>query len=192
MARIHKPAPGRLIISVLHSSRDALADALRQLERRFGRVLAETIDIPHTNGKEYSEEMGDALQRRFFAFERMVPRESLVEIKGACHKLEATLGDQVHDFTFRTVNIDPGILTPANLVMSSHKEAGHRIYVAEGVYSEVTLIWSRGQFCRLPWTNLDFCQAEAIDFFNRVRSSIEETVDTTIQPTNGRKISKTG
>lgn len=191
MARIQKPAPGRLIISVLHSSRDALADALRQLERRFGRVLAETVDIPHANGKEYLEEMGDSLQRRFFAFERMVPRETLVEIKGVCHKLEAQLGDQVHDFTFRTVNIDPGILTPANLIMASHKEAGHRIYLSEGVFAEVTLIWSRGQFCRLPWTNLDFCQSEAIEFFNRVRSDIEETVDTT-QPTNGRKISRTG
>ncbi|MCM2271558.1 MAG: DUF4416 family protein, partial [candidate division Zixibacteria bacterium] len=86
MARIQKPAPGRLIISVLHSSRDALADALRQCERRFGRVQAETIDIPHANGRDYAEEMGTDLQSRFFSFERIIPLESLIEIKSACHK----------------------------------------------------------------------------------------------------------
>jgi hypothetical protein len=188
MARIQKPAPARLVISVLHSSRDALADALRQLERRFGRVQAETVDIPHTTGREYAEEMGTELQRRFFSFERTVPREGLIEIKASCHKLESQLGDQVHDFTFRTVNLDPGVLTPANLVMSSHKEGGHKIYLGEGVFSEVALIWSRGQFCRLPWTNLDYCHDDAIDFFLRVRSSLEP-IEENAPVSTGRKVS---
>lgn len=187
MARIQKPAPGRLIISVLHSSRDALADALRQCERRFGRVQAETIDIPHSNGCDYAEEMGTDLQRRFFSFERLVPRESLIEIKSACHKLEAQLGDQVHDFTFRTVNLDPGILSPCNLVISSHKDGGHRVYLGEGVFSEVALIWSRSQFCRLPWTNLDFCHDDAIDFFLRVRASLDPVEEQAPEP-SGRKV----
>jgi hypothetical protein len=173
MARIQKPASGRLIVSVVHSSRDALADALFQLERRFGRVQCETIDIPHTNGEEYREEMGDSLQRRFFSFERLVERESLIEIKEACHRIESSLGDHVHDFTFRTVNIDPGILTPANLVMGSHREYNHRIYLGGGVFAEIALIWARGKFCRLPWTNLDFCHDEAIDFFLRVRACFD-------------------
>jgi hypothetical protein len=173
MARPQKPNPGRLIVSVVHSSRDALADALRQLERRFGRVTCETIDIQHSNGREYAEEMGDTLYRRLFSFERMVPRDSLVEIKTACHKIESQLGDQVHDYTFRTVNIDPGIMTPDNFVMACHREFNHRIYINEGVFAEIVLIWSKGKFCRLPWTNQDFCHEEAIDFFSRVRNGFE-------------------
>jgi hypothetical protein len=173
MARPQKPNPGRLIVSVVHSSRDALADALRQLERRFGRVQCETIDIPHVGGKEYTEEMGDSLARRFFSFERMVQRDSLIEIKTACHKIESQLGDQVHDYTFRTVNIDPGIMTPDNVVMACHREYNHRVYISDGVFAEIVLIWSRGQFCRLPWTNPDFCHDEAIEFFLRVRNSFE-------------------
>jgi hypothetical protein len=165
-----------------------LADALRQCERRFGRVQAETIDIPHANSCDYAEEMGTDLQRRFFSFERLVPRECLIEIKSCCHKLEAQLGDQVHDFTFRTVNLDPGILTPCNLVISSHKDGGHKVYLGEGVFSEVSLIWSRSQFCRLPWTDLDFCHDDAIDFFLRVRASLDPIEEQASAPT-GRRVS---
>lgn len=173
MARPQRPTPGRLVVSVVHSSRDALADALRLLERRFGRVICETIDIPHSNGHEYAEEMGDTLSRRLFSFDRMVSRESLVEIKSACHKIESQLGDHVHDYTFRTVNIDPGIMTPDNFVMACYREYNHRVYINEGVFAEIVLIWSRGKFCRLPWTNHDFCHPEAIDFFTRVRNGFE-------------------
>ncbi|PWB71474.1 hypothetical protein C3F09_07855 [candidate division GN15 bacterium] len=173
MARIQKASPGRLVISIVHSSRDALADALSQLERRFGRVQCETIDIPHSNNVEYREEMGDSLQRRFFSFENQIQRDGLVEIKDICHRVEAQLGDHIHDYTFRTVNIDPLLMTPANLVLASHREFNHRIYLGSGVFAEVCLIWSRGKFCRLPWTNPDFCHDEAVDFFVRVRSSFD-------------------
>lgn len=173
MARIQKAAPGRLVISVLHSSRDALADALTLLERRFGRVQCETIDIPHVSGSEYREEMGDSLQRRFFSFENIIQRDGLIEAKEHCHRIESQLGDHIHDYTFRTVNIDPLLMTPANLVLASHREFNHRIYLGSGVFAEVCLIWSRGKFCRLPWTNPDFCHDEAIEFLVRVRSSFD-------------------
>jgi hypothetical protein len=173
MARIQKASPGRLVISIVHSSRDALADALTQLERRFGRVQCETIDIPHANGEEYREEMGDSLQRRFFSFENLIQRDSLVEVKEFCHRVESQLGDHIHDYTFRTVNVDPMLVTPANLVLASHREFNHRIYLGSGVFGEVCLIWSRGKYCRLPWTDPDFCHDEAIDFFVRVRSSFD-------------------
>ncbi len=176
MARIQKPSGGHLVISVIHSSLDALADALVQLERRFGRVQFETIDIPHVNGAVYAEEMGNNLMRRFFSFERLVARDILIEAKGACHKIESTLGDQVDDFTFRTVNIDPGLLTPANLVMASHRELGQRVYLGSGVFAEVTLVYSRDQFVRLPWTDPDFCHDEAIDLFLRVRENLSSAV----------------
>ena len=90
-----------------------------------------------------------------------------------CHKIEPQFADVVDDFLFRTVNIDPGILTPTTLVMASHREFSHRIYLKDGVYGEMTLIYSRGQFMRMPWTNSDYCDDEAISFFNRVRDPFD-------------------
>ncbi|NOY88933.1 MAG: DUF4416 family protein [FCB group bacterium] len=173
MARIQKPPPGRLIVSVIYSSMDALADAVNVLEKRFGRVQFETLEIPCYEADVYREEMGDNLLRRLFSFEKNTPRDMLPELKNICHKIEPQFADVVDDYSFRTVNIDPGILTPSNLVMASHKEYNHRIYLKDGVYAEIALIFSRGQFRRLPWTNPDFCNEEAINFFQRVRQSFE-------------------
>jgi Domain of unknown function (DUF4416) len=182
MARVQKPPQGRLVVSVIHSSLDALADALKALERRFGRVQCETTGAECSDGDFYREEMGAHLQRRFFSFERPVSRESLVEIKGICHKTEQLFADRTgDDFFFRTVNIDPGILTPSNLVIASHRELNHRVYMANGVYAETALIFSKGQFCRLPWTSEDYYTDESIDFFLRVRASFDgiQRVDST-------------
>jgi hypothetical protein len=173
MARIQKVLPGRLVLSIIYSSIDALADALDLLERQFGRVQFETVDIPYSNEEKYTEEMGEPLNRRFFSFEQMVSRDSLPRIKDICSRIETNFADRVDDYIFRTVNIDPGILTPDNLVMASHREYNHRIYLSNGVFAETTLIFARDQFRRLPWTSPNYYDDEAIDFFLRVRNSFE-------------------
>ncbi|MCP4685320.1 MAG: DUF4416 family protein [bacterium] len=172
MARKQTPPPGRLIVSIIYSSIDAVADSLKLLERQFGRVQYETIEMPYTS-EAYSEEMGDKLQRRFFSFEKPVERDRLPQIKAACLKIEKQFGDHVDDFTFRTVNLDPGILTPDNLVMASTREYNHRVYLGEGVFAELVLVFAKGRFVRMPWTIADFYHGEAIDFFLRVRESFE-------------------
>lgn len=172
MARIQKPPRGRLVVSIIYNSMDALADALEKLEKQFGRVQFETMEISFS-GDQYLEEMGERLQRRFYSFEKEIERDRLPDIKSNCHKIEMQFGDMVHDYAFRTVNIDPGIMTPENVVMASHREFNHRVYLGQGVFAELELVFSRGRFVRLPWTNPDFCQGEAIEFFLRVRESFE-------------------
>ncbi len=173
MARIQKPPPGRLVVSYIYSSVDALAESLSRLERMYGKVQFETIDIPCSIEGVYAEEMGRGLQRRFFSFDNLVPRDSLPSIKKTCAKIEPSYADNVAGTLFRTVNIDPGIMTPDNLVMASYREYNHRVYLGEGVFSDIQLVYSHGHFTRLPWTDPDFCHDEAIDFFERVRSTFE-------------------
>jgi len=180
MARAQKPPKGRLIVSIIYNSMDGLSDALKLLEKQFGRVQCETIEISYAS-KDYTEEMGERLQRRFYSFEKMVERDRLPEIKALCHKIEKQFGDLVRDYAFRTVNIDPGILTPDNVVMASHREFNHRIYLGEGVFGELTLVYSRGRFVRLAWTPAEFCEGEAIDFFLRVRESFAVVEEPLVQ-----------
>jgi hypothetical protein len=173
MARAQIPPPGRLVVSYIYSSVDALAESLRKLERHFGRVQFETVDLPYADRERYIEEMGTRLRRRFFSFSGPAPRNTLPSIKKTCARVEKLYSDHVGGHHFRTVNIDPGILTPDNLVMASYHEYNHRIYLGEGVFAETPLIWARGQYVRLPWTHLDFCHPEAVDFFCRVRGTFD-------------------
>ena len=136
--------------------------------------------------------MGNELLRRFFSFEKRIDRDRLPDMKFCCNKIEKGLGDKVNDFTFRTVNLDPGIMTADNLVMSSHREYNQRIYLTKGVFAELTLVWARGQFVRLPWTPEDFIHEEAVEFFMRVRQQfdiVEESVPSKIltSPPSRRK-----
>lgn len=172
MARIQEPASGKLIISTISSSIDALSDVLKALERKFGRIEFETMEIKTSLAGQYREEMGENLYRRFFSFARDISRSNLAEIKTTCSRIEPLFADCIGDYIFRTVNIDPGILCSENLVMTSNREYNNRIYLKDGVFSEIVLIFSGGQFMQLPWTNEDFCDPEAIDLFERVRSSI--------------------
>ncbi len=173
MVRTQEPPPSRLIMSVISSSRDALADALVPLERRFGRVLGETDEFPCGRADDYREEMGAGVSRRLFAFEPLVARGGLAAIKLSCLRIEARFGDRVDDFLFRTVNLDPGLLTPENLVLAYGVDRAHRIYLGQGVFAETALIFTRGRFTRLPWTDPDLCHPEAIAFFERVRGEFD-------------------
>ena len=173
MARVQEPTKGRPIVSIIYSSLDPLSDSLKALERKFGPVQYETLEIDCSKTEMYTEEMGGDLLRRFFSFERLAERGWLADMKKICHKIEPNFADQTAGYDFRTVNIDPGILTPSNLLMASHRELNHRVYLKDGVYAELALIYARGQFRRLPWTNPDYCRGEAIEFFMRVHESFE-------------------
>ena len=65
MARVKKPPPGKLVISIIYSSLDALSDALTVLEKKFGKIQYETLEVKCEQAPLYAEEMGDKLQRRF-------------------------------------------------------------------------------------------------------------------------------
>lgn len=173
MVRTQEPPPARLILSIISSSRDALADALVPLERRFGRVLGETDEFACSHADHYREEMGHGIRRRIFAFEPLVARAALPVVKQACLKIEARFGDRVDDFLFRTVNLDPGLMTPESLVFAYSVDRAHRIYLGQGVFAETALIFARGRFTRLPWTDPDLCDPEAIGLFDRVRGEFD-------------------
>jgi hypothetical protein len=83
----------------------------------------------------------------------------------------------VDDSGARQVNIDPGYVSLAKVVLASTKDFSHRIYVGNGIYEEVTLHYQRAsdRFEPWPWTYPDYCTAEANDFFMNVRRDLSAT-----------------
>jgi hypothetical protein len=174
MGKIKKPLPGKLILSAIYSSPDALRSAIIQFEKKFGHVEMETeiLDFAHTD--YYREEMGDNLKRKFFAFEKLIDRDRLPELKLFSNKLEAKFGDRVKDYIFRTINLDPGIVTLANVILASTKDFAHRIYLRDGIYAEITLLYERKRFRPLPWTYPDYLDPKVFDFLTKVRDTMKK------------------
>jgi hypothetical protein len=110
--------------------------------------------------------MGTSLFRKFYSFERLIDPEELASIKRWTCDLEASFQDPR---ARRPVNLDPGYVAPAKVVLASTKDFAHRIYLKDGIFAEVTLVYRKGSFVPLEHTFPDYRTAEYIGFFNRVR-----------------------
>ena len=67
------------------------------------------------------------------------------------------------------MNIDPGYLTLSKVVLLTTKDYTHRIYLAGGIYAEVTLRYKSGTFNPWDWTYPDYKTPEYVNIFNHIR-----------------------
>ncbi len=172
MGRIKTPLPGKMIVSALYSNIGNLIEAVNLIEKKYGRVEFETDEMDFLHTSYYREEMGDNLKRKFFSFANPVDRSELADIKIWTNRLEEKFGEKSGDYFFRTVNLDPGLLTLANLTLASTKDFAHRIYLRDGIFAEITLMYKNKKFIALPWTYPDYAEEPVLEFLARVRESI--------------------
>jgi len=142
------------------------------LERKYGQVdfVSSIMDFFHT--RYYEKELGSALKRIFFTFEKPLNPENLFKVKLHTRKLESLFLNE----NKRQVNIDPGYLTLEKIVLFTTKNYGHRIYVGRGIFAESTLKYENNTFTPWPWTFPDYKTTSYIDFFNSVRQSYREEI----------------
>ena len=69
----------------------------------------------------------------------------------------------------RIVNLDPGYLTQAALIMATAKDFAHRIPVQQGIYAHLELLFGKKDAKTLDWTYPDFKTEEYQKFFSEVR-----------------------
>ena len=152
MGIVHPFAPEQLVVAVLSTRPDRLAEARGALEARFGPVVFASDPVPWNFTAYYDREMGPGIERLFWAFGRLVDPASLPTIKRLTNEIEGGLregGD-------RRVNLDPGLLSLSRFVLATTKDGSHRIPLRDGIYAEVTLVFERGEFRPLPWTYPDY------------------------------------
>jgi hypothetical protein len=114
----------------------------------------------------YLKEMGAGLKRRFVFFQRLINPKDIVEIKLKTIEFEK---QYLNENGGRSINLDPGYLNSAKVVLVSAKDFSHRIYLDNGIYGEVTLIYSGNAYHTLPYTFPDFRTQEYLDIFKKAR-----------------------
>lgn len=123
----------------------------------------------------YQKEMGPAEKlSRYWIFDTSpMVRDELVSLKIKANKLEE---DLVHKYgaTGRVVNIDPGYVALEQVVLSTCKPYGHRIYLKNQVYGELTYQFQGGEFNELPWTYPDYREQDVKHHFKKARSFLKD------------------
>jgi len=170
-----RPAdPVNLVMSLLAADVNLIREALVILAENCGEpdFISAYLNFDYTD--YYGEEMGSNLIRRFVSFAALIPPETLPDVKGMTNGVEGLF---VHGGK-RRLNIDPGYLSSAHLILATGKGFAHRPYLREGVYADLTLIFRQGTFRSLPWTYPDYGSPEVMGILERIRNRYLEKIRT--------------
>jgi hypothetical protein len=137
----------------------------QRLSKKFGEIDLVSDLFPFDYTDYYTQEMGGNLQKKFISFSEMVTIETLPDIKNFTNAVE----QQYANDGKRRINIDPGYVTHAQMVLATTKPYTHRIYLGKGIYAELTYICRRKVFHSLELTYPDYREQFSIDFFQQVR-----------------------
>ncbi len=169
MGIVRQPTSVLLILAIFSRHDVAIQWALDQAIQHWGRVALTSEPFGFGETDYYQSTMGDDLVKQFFAFEKLVDPAQLVEFKHQTNAWELAYGRKRKMPEERPVNLDPGYLTGAKLVLASTKDHAHRIYLAKGIYAEVTLHYTRRIWEPRDWTYPDYRRADYHEFFEHCR-----------------------
>jgi len=147
-----EPQPVKLIVGML-TAEPVLFDAARDaLTAIYGPADYESETLPFDHTTYYDAEFGAPLWRRFLTFQRLIASDALPAIKRHTNDLEQSWAREGR----RRINLDPGYVSLGKLVLATTKDYGHRLYLGQGIYGEVTLGYRDGAWQVWPWTYPDY------------------------------------
>ena len=167
MGRTGEPQLVKTFVGMLTARLSVMPRVSSLLQERLGPIDIESDTLDFNYTRYYEEEMGPGLKRRFLGFRHLAPPERLVRVKFFTNELEQILAEEGK----RLVNLDPGYLTAAKVVLVSTKDHAHRLYLGSGIYGEVTLVYQDRRFQILPWTYPDYRSEVYHKFFKQLRTA---------------------
>lgn len=156
----------KLIFSIFAPAGDLINDTINRLSTLYGQpdYVSGLISFDYTD--YYGPEMGPKLVRRFLSMEKLIRPETLPDIKLSTNAIEEESMWGNH----RKINIDPGYLSQAHLILATGKGYTHRPYLRDGIYADLTLIYQGKKFCTLPWTYPDYADEKQLLMLGAIRS----------------------
>ncbi|MCP4583552.1 MAG: DUF4416 family protein [candidate division Zixibacteria bacterium] len=169
---IQNPPRVKLICAVTFAPRIKLDDIMFSLERAFGMVDSKSPVIAFDHTDYYQAEMGPDLKKTILSFDYAFKPEDLWIAKRTAIDIESVFAKDGK----RGINLDPGYLETSKLVLASTKNFSHRVYLNEGIYAEITLIFADGKFQKLPWTYPDYLDKNIFDFLTKTREGLKNNL----------------
>lgn len=171
-----------LIVAAFSRYPEALQWAREQTEIDWGVIALESGLFDHHETHYYDASMGTGLKKTFWAFEQLVDPGLLPQLKIRANQWEEEYKQVAAHPEPRPLNLDPGYLTEAKLVLASTKDRDHRIYLSSGIYAEGTLYFHQGQWKTRPWTYPDYQRADYHEFFTRCREYLRRRYSSPLTP----------
>ena len=166
MGMVRAPAKVKLFCAVLLAPDISPSAVETALAQTFGPIVLRSPALPFIQTTYYEREMGPHLTRLYVAFAPCVPMDDLAAIKHTTNNLE-TLWTTAQGQ--RRVNLDPGYLDLAKVVLATTKDYSHRLYIGDGIFAEVTLQYKHKALQPWEWTYPDYRLPTTLAFFQQLR-----------------------
>jgi hypothetical protein len=181
MGKCRQPEPSQLVVASFSRHPRALDWAQGRLREAYGPVGRVSPDFNFHHTQYYAKTMGAGLKKRFVVFEQLQSPDLLPAAKNHCIGVEKELALSGNFPEERPLNLDPGLLQLGKFLLATTKDQAHRIYLADGIYAEVTLRFVGGCFEPWPWTYANYREPAVLDFFTKVRNDFYERLLTASQ-----------
>ncbi len=174
MGQINTPRPVLLIVAVVSRYESAISWFRQRAETQWGEAALSSEPFSFDNTDYYEKTMGSELKKAFMTFEELIDPADIAEIKCLTNRWEEEYASQSDHEEPRPLNLDPGYLTLAKLVLATTKDRDHRIYLNHGIYAETTLYYYHGNWTGREWTYPDYMRDDFHVFFARCRDYLRE------------------
>jgi len=155
----------KLFSGFIYKNEEIYRAVKKRLEGIFSPLDLESEAFNFNFTVYYNEEMGSPLFRRFASFKDLIQPEQLPGIKLLTNRIEIETACEGK----RTVNLDPGFLSAANVIIATSKNHYHRVPLQKGIYAHMEyVIKKKNTLTPLEWTYPDFRTPGYMDFFNRL------------------------
>lgn len=160
-----------LFCGLLYNSLEYRNRAVAELVDAFGEIDDYSDRLRFNEySRYYDDEIGEEITREWILFKEPISLEHFNEKKIRSVEIE----DRFRTAGKRTVNIDPGCITLSSVQLLTTKNFSHRIYLGEGIYSEVTFLFGKGECRYLDWTFPDYKSQAARKFFMSNREKLKK------------------
>lgn len=170
MGQIVEPPKVKLIAALLWNASVRIEDVYLGIEKEWGPIEDRSVVYDFIHTEYYKDEFGERLKKQFVSFEKLTDINTMPDIKIRGNVLE----DEFLQDKIRTVNIDPGYIANAKLVMPTTKNLPHRVYIGKNIYADLQLIYKKPTFQTILWTFADYKEPFNLEFFNKVRDRYME------------------
>ncbi len=178
------PDPAKLVAGMFTGEKDIIEPVAAELVKHFGDIdlVSKWLAFDYTD--YYTEEFGAPLYRRFFSFTRLIQQDELAGIKRVTNMIEQRMKENGN----RRCNIDPGYMLLERFVLATGKNYSHRIYIGDGIYADLTLMYHNGGFRTLPWTYPDYADSGVQTFLMEVRKRYNADLQSVPKQKTGSEI----
>jgi hypothetical protein len=176
MGEISQPDPVLLVLAAFSRHDDALDWARDKATAAWGPIALASDRFAFDETNYYQPTMGSDLKKCFWAFERLADPAALADVKLQTNAWELQYAGLGRCPEERPLNLDPGYLTLAKLVLASTKDHAHRLYLSRGIYAEVTLTYKDRRWQSHPWTFPDYQRSDYQAYFTECRDLLHARV----------------